>query len=404
MTSVATRSTSSLEPRKPDPNRASLWAITAAHVTVDMHSGSLVVLLPALLTALHLTYANAAAIITVNQMVMAISQPAFGWLGDRKPDCTVIWLGCLLAGLGVAGVLWMPSYWAVMAAVMLSGLGAAMFHPEALSRARTLTGGGSTAVGVFFSGGNVGSALGPILATGLIGIFGKPGALLMLAPTALSLFGLGSQWRTIAVKRQRQTRETQTSSERHKYSLIAFLIVLIAVRGTAVSGLVNFIPLYFGENRQLDSLSAAWLVTITSLAGVFGTLLGGSLADRFGRRLVMTVSILVEFAAIYGFLHLEGVPRVIAAAIAGGSLTVAWPVIVALMQEAMPSNLGLAAGLSLGTEYAASGLGTALLGVLADRSSVAGVMTALNWLPLLTLALIAFVPERVAPRAPAVRS
>jgi MFS transporter, FSR family, fosmidomycin resistance protein len=404
VTSAATRSTSSLEPKKPITNRASLWAITAAHVTVDMHSGSLVVLLPTLMTGLHLNYASAAAIITVNQIVMAISQPLFGWLGDRQPDATVIWLGCLLAGLGIAGVLWMPSHWAVMAAVMLSGLGAAMFHPEALSRARTLTGGGSAAVGVFFSGGNVGSALGPILATGLIGVFGKPGALLMLAPTALAMIGLGSQWRTIAVIRPKQMRETQTSSERHHYPLIAFLIALIAVRGAAVSGLVNFIPLYFGENRQLDALSAAWLVTITSLAGVFGTLLGGSLADRFGRRLVMTLSVVIEFAAIYGFLHLEGVPRLIAVAIAGGSLTVAWPVVVALMQEAMPSNLGLAAGLSLGTEYAASGLGMVALGVLADRSSVAAVMTALNWLPLLTLALIAFLPQRAVPRTPVVRS
>jgi MFS transporter, FSR family, fosmidomycin resistance protein len=84
----------------------------------------------------------------------------------------------------------------------------------------------------------------------------------------------------------------------------------------------------------------------------------------------------------------------IAVGIAGASLTVAWPIIVVMMQEAMPARLDLAAGLSLGTGYAASGLGVALLGVLADRSSVNLVMTVLAWLPLLSLVLIVFVPER----------
>jgi MFS transporter, FSR family, fosmidomycin resistance protein len=384
-----------LGPQTPITNRAALWEITTAHSSVDMHSGSLGVLLPFLIGTLHLNYTNAAAIITVNQIVMALAQPVFGFLGDRKPSATVIWVGCLLTGLGMISVLWMPNYPLVVVAVIVSGLGSSMFHPEALSRARSVIGAKTaSSVGVFFSGGNVGSALGPILAIPLIEWLGEFGALFLLVPTALALLGLHLKWNTINARRSTVVETTKTSSAVLRHGLVAFLMLLIAVRGLATTGLVTFMPLYFKENHQLGPLGAAWLVTITSLAGVFGTLWGGAFADRFGRRPVMALSILVEFVALYGFLHLEGIPRMVAVGIAGASLTVAWPIIVVMMQEAMPANLDLAAGLSLGTGYAASGLGVALLGVLADRSSVNLVMTVLAWLPLLSLVLIVFVPER----------
>jgi MFS transporter, FSR family, fosmidomycin resistance protein len=363
-----------------------------------MHSGSLGVLLPFLITTLHLNYANATAIITVNQIVMALAQPGFGFLGDRKLNATVIWLGCLLTGLGVVSVMWMPNYPLVMVAVIISGLGSSMFHPEALTRARSMIGGGSTrGVGLFFSGGNVGSALGPILAIPLLEWLGKVGVLFLLVPSAVALVGLRLQWRTINAARPERTKTARTSNLDVRHGLVAFLISLIAVRGLATTGLVTFMPLYFKENHQLGPLGAAWLVTVTSLAGVFGTLFGGVLADRFGRRPVMALSIVIEFGALYGFLHLKGIAQMVAVGIAGASLTVAWPIIVAMMQEAMPAKPDLAGGLSLGTGYAASGLGVALLGVLADRSSITLVMTVLAWLPLLSLVLIVFVPEKIVP-------
>ena len=375
-------------------NRPSVIAITAAHASVDMHTASLAVLLPLLLTALNLKYGNAAAIITANQIVIAVAQPIFGILGDRQPNRAMLWFGCLLAGLGMASVLWMPNYWAVMVAVILSGLGSAIFHPEAISRSRAvMRDKPATAVSIFFSGGSIGFAVGPILATVLTERWNKFGALLMLVPTALALMGLGSQWRTITTSRQDIRTEKSSSSARINYPLVWFLILLIAVRGTVSTGLLAFIPLYFKENRQLGPEAAALMVTITSLSGVAGNLLGGTLGDRYGRRVLMASSLVIALAALYGFLHLGGIPQMIAAAIAGASLTAAWPIIVVMIQEAMPGNLGLAGGLSLGTTYAASGLGVGILGAYADVSSIAAVMTVLAILPVVSLLLTAFVPE-----------
>jgi MFS transporter, FSR family, fosmidomycin resistance protein len=396
--SVSKQPDSNLEQQTFANNRPSVFAIAAAHSSVDMHTGSLAVLLPVLLTSLNLNYTNAAAIITANQIVIAVAQPIFGILGDRKPNRAMIWFGCLLTGLGMASVLWMPNYWAVMVAVILSGLGSAIFHPEAISRSRAvMRDKPATSVSIFFSGGSIGFAVGPILATVLTERWSKFGALLMLVPTGLALVGLASQWRTITASREDVRTTKSGSSARINYPLVWFLILLIAVRGTVSTGLLAFIPLYFKENGQLGPEAAALMVTITSLSGVAGNLLGGTLGDKYGRRVLMASSLVISLAALYGFLNLQGIPQMIAAGIAGASLTAAWPIIVVMIQEAMPGNLGLAGGLSLGTTYAASGLGVGILGAYADISSIAAVMTVLAILPVVSLVLTAFVPER--PRA-----
>lgn len=176
------------------PHRPSIAAVTLAHISVDMQTGSLVVLLPILLAHFHLSYATAAAIITANNIIIAIAQPLFGILGDHRSYQWMVWAGCLLCGVAMASVLFLPSYGLVIAAVVLSGIGSAAFHPEALSRVRAVSAEKvASGTSFFFSGGNIGFALGPIVATLLVERLGKPGALLMLIPTTLGLLALWSQ-------------------------------------------------------------------------------------------------------------------------------------------------------------------------------------------------------------------
>jgi MFS transporter, FSR family, fosmidomycin resistance protein len=185
------------------PHRPSLYAITAAHASVDMQTGMLPVMLPALLSSLDLNYGLAAGIVTANQIIIAIAQPLFGLYGDRRPMKNLIWLGCALTALAMALVLWLPNYYAVLAAVFASGIGSAMFHPEALTRARAVMKDQPTVgVSVFFSGGNVGFALGPILAVLFLERIGKGGVLLMLIPMMAALALLATQWGVIASSRQ----------------------------------------------------------------------------------------------------------------------------------------------------------------------------------------------------------
>lgn len=380
-------------------DRFGLAAITLAHITVDMHTGSLVVLLPLLLSTFDLSYTSAAAIITANNLVIALAQPLFGVFGDRRTLTWLVPVGCALVGAAMASVLFLPSYALVLPAVMLSGVGSAAFHPEALARVRAVSGKRpATGASVFFAGGNVGFALGPILATLLTQRFGPPGALALLVPTLLALSLLAGQWRTLT--RRPEVKPKRAEGERRSRAGVAgavsFLMMLIILRSTTVGGLQTFIPLYFRENGLLSPEGAASLVTTLLIAGVIGTLSGGPLADRFGRKAMMLGTMVVSLIGLYGFLHGGGVWRFAALALTGISINAAWPVLVVMIQEAMPNSVGLASGLSLGTAYGAIGLGIAALGAVADTFGLGVTMNVITLLPLGVLLLTLLLPERLA--------
>lgn len=364
-----------------------------------MHTGSLAILLPALLVAFDLNYALAASIFTANNIVIAIAQPLFGTLGDAKSYRWMVWFGCALTGVAMVSIMFLPNYWLVIAAVMLSGIGSAMFHPEAISRVRAVSGTKVTSgVSLFFSGGNIGFALGPFLATFLATQFGKAGEALMLLPTLLALIFLATQWKVLstATNRKPKVASVSTSAKVAVAGLVAFLMLIIILRSSTLKGLETFIPLYYTETTNLSQQMIANLVTTLSLAGVIGTLLGGVVADRIGRRLTMGISMVISLAGIYGFLNTTGLIRFVLLFITGAFLTAAWPIIVVMIQEAMPNNVGLASGLSLGTAYGAQAIVVQLLGVVADQRGLETVMTILSLLPVGVLLLTFFVPEKVS--------
>jgi FSR family fosmidomycin resistance protein-like MFS transporter len=379
------------------PNRPAQLAVTFAHISVDMHTGSLAILLPVLLENFNLSFTLAATIFTVNQVVIAIAQPLFGSLGDTRSLRFMVWLGCGLAGFAMATIIFLPYYWLVIAAVMLSGLGSAMFHPEAISSMRGVSGDKvASGVSLFFSGGNVGFALGPLLVT-LFAMLGRGGEALMLVPTVLALIFLASQWRVLATASEAPRRTVTGAQGRLALAgLVGFLMIIIVLRSSTLKGLETFIPLYFSETTDLSRQIIASFVTTLSLAGVIGTLLGGVIADRIGRRLTMGISMVISLFGIYGFLNSEGLLRYTLLFIAGASLTAAWPIIVVMIQEAMPNNIGLASGLSLGTAYGAQAIVVQILGIVADQHGLGVVMTILGILPIGVLILTFFVPERVS--------
>ena len=364
-----------------------------------MHTGSLVVLLPLLLASFDLSYASAAAIITANNLVIAVAQPLFGIFGDRRALTWLVPFGCALAGVAMVSVLFVPSYAFVLPVVMLSGLGSAAFHPEALSRIRAVSGRlAASGTSVFFAGGNVGFALGPTLATLLTVRFGRPGVLVLLLPTLLALGVLASQWRVLGrvTPKVRRPASAVPGSRRGTVGAVAFLMALIILRSTTTGGLQTFMPLYFQETGTLPREGAALLVTILLISGVVGTLLGGTLAERFGRKALLLGSMAVATVGLYAFLHGSGFLRVAALCVSGMSINSAWPVLVVMIQESMPGQVGLASGLSLGTAYGAMGLGIAALGHLADVYGLSVTMNVITLLPILVLLLTLFLPERVA--------
>ncbi len=391
--------------------RAALSALTAAHTSVDMQTSSLVVLLPLLLTSFKLSYASAAAIISVNSLIIAVAQPFFGLISDRWNLRWLVFAGTALCGLAMAGVLFLPSYWLVLGAVVLSGIGSAAFHPEALTHTRTVSGDHkATGSSVFFFGGNMGFALGPLLCAILIERFGPPGATAMLLPMLLGMALLW--WQRRGYERPAPAPHAPRPSVGGvaasfpwgALALVSFLLTLLILRSVVQAGLQTFIPLYFTTEGGMNQAQAAQLVTVMALMGAVGTLFSGPVADRLGRRIVMAGSMAIVLPALFVVFRSEGLVQLAAIALAGAMITAPWTLTVVMIQDAMPNHLGLAGGLTLGTAYGAAGLGVAALGAFADTAGLAQALLVLTALPVLVMLLSLFVPERRRAPAPAAAS
>lgn len=378
--------------------RTSLLAIVLGHLTVDMQTGSLAVLLPLLLKTFSLDYTGAAAIMSFNNIVIALAQPLFGILGDRQQRRWLVYAGCLLTGLGMVAVMFLPSYWLIIGAVVVSGLGSAMFHPEALSVVRAVSG-HKTASGssIFFFGGNLGFALGPLLVAWLTHRWGTHAAIWMLVPTLVALGVLALNARAI-----RQPAMVLTVPHAHhgttpRYQnlwLVTLLLTLITVQTIILSGLKTFIPLYYEQFSQLPADWIALMLTTIALTGAAGTLFSGMAAERIGRKLVIILASLVVVGTLFAVFQTDGWLQLLLLGLTGFVLSMPWPLCVVMVQEAMPNSVGLASGLTLGLAYGASGLGIAALGWVGDLFGLQTTMNIVMWLPLAALAISFLVPER----------
>jgi FSR family fosmidomycin resistance protein-like MFS transporter len=409
-------------PAKVGIHKLGLGAIFLAHMAVDMQTSSLAVLLPALLVAFNLNYGLATGIISANNIVIAIAQPLFGTLGDYRKARWLVPLGCAVCGIAMVSVLFMPSYALIIVAVILSGLGSAAFHPEALSATRAVSGEQqTTGSSIFFFAGNLGFSLGPLAAALLLERAGTVGTLWMFAPIALGVAALWVQWPRyaawqsakaggIAVRLEKREGASPTPpsgaaggvarageppvSRRKTLGVVGFLLLFISVRLLVSGGLTTFVPLYFTEYRGLSEADVAPLLSVLAISGTVGTLFSGPLADRIGRRTVIVATMALSLVGLYVFAHTTGLMQVVALALSGVMLSAPWTLSVIMMQEALPRNVGLASGLSLGTAYGAMGLGVALLGNVADHFGLPFTMQLITWLPAVVLVMGLFAPER----------
>ena len=334
----------------------------------------------------------------LNNIIIALAQPLFGILGDRQQLRWLVYVGCLLTGLGMVAVMFLPSYWLIVAAVVVSGLGSAMFHPEALSVVRAVSAQkAASASSFFFFGGNLGFALGPLLMAWLTHRWGTHAAIWMLLPTLVALGFLVFNANTI-----RQPAMVLAVSHAHQGAtqryqnlwLVALLLTLITVQTIILSGLKTFIPLYYEQFSQLPADWIALMLTTIALTGAAGTLFSGMAAERIGRKMVIILASLVVVGTLFAVFQTDGWLQLLLLGLTGFVLSMPWPLCVVMVQEAMPNSVGLASGLTLGLAYGASGLGIAALGWVGDLFGLQTTMNIVMWLPLAALVISFLVPER----------
>jgi FSR family fosmidomycin resistance protein-like MFS transporter len=220
--------------------------LSAGHLFTDIAQGSIPALLPFLIAEDHLSYAAASALVLAATISSSVIQPLFGHVSDRLSLAWLMPLGPFLGGLGVALAGLAPSYGWTFAAIVLSGIGVAAFHPEGSRFANYVSGARrSSGMSLFSVGGNIGFALGPVLVTPLLVVFGMHGTVFVLIPTWLMTAALVHELpRLKTFRTDIVAGRVQKGDEHEAWGPFALLATVIALRSFVYFGMVTFIPLY----------------------------------------------------------------------------------------------------------------------------------------------------------------
>jgi MFS transporter, FSR family, fosmidomycin resistance protein len=380
-------------------DRRGLASLAAGHVCADMAQGAIPALLPFLIDQRGISYGAAGALILVTSVGSSAIQPLFGLGSDRLALPWLMPLGVFLAGLGIALVGLTSSYPATAAAVALSGLGVASFHPEGARFANQVSGERrGQGMSLFSLGGNAGFALGPILVTPLVLILGLHGTLLLaVIPTivaAVLVHELG-HLRAVAAEKSAHVARSVAEDDRDEddWNAFARLGGVVALRSAVYFGLQAFIPLWFIHHLGTGEGAGNAALTAMLVAGAAGTYAGGRVVDRLGRRRLVVGSTAITIPVLVALVVAPSpVPAGLLTALAGFLIILTFSITVVMSQEYLPSRLGLASGVSLGLAIGVGGIAAALMGLVADAFGLRTVM----WL-IVALAVPMVVLARTLP-------
>ncbi len=388
------------EPGRQDRmNLKALLLLSLGHLITDLTQGALPVLLPFLKEAFALSYAAAGAIVMTSNLTSSLIQPAFGYYSDRRGAIWMIPAGIAVSGVGFGLVGLAPNYLLLLAAVFISGLGVASFHPEGFKAARFFTGGRmATGMSFFSVGGNLGIAFGPLLAIAAYSWFGLKGIMLFLIPglIAAGIFLAALQWLGSPQREAARAGNSQGGARpaplgKRRIPLL-FLVLAVTVRSWVQMGLMAFIPFYFVNVLEGDPLMVGKLLTVFLMAGAAGTLLGAPIADRVGHKRFFVVTMVLLTPLLWLFLHCEGWWHFLVLGLAGAFLISTFSVTVVMAQQVLPDRLGMAAGLMVGFAIGMGGIGAAVLGSVADAWGVVTVLRITAFLPVAAALFAAAIP------------
>ncbi len=350
-----------------------LLVLSLGHLATDIYQGALPAILPFLREKLRLSYTEAGALVMASSISSSVIQPLFGFLSDRKEKPILLLLGSFCAGAGFSLLSLPSSYAAVLSLVVLSGLGIASYHPEGYRTSYFFTGERkASGMSVFSVGGNFGFALGPVLSLWIITHAGFPYLPLMMIPATVFLAMLIVSWKGLAIPRaNRETRKEESRAIPKGTALsLSIIIAIVIMRSWTQFGLMTYIPFYFIDYLNGDPVHSGKLVSVFLLGGVIGTLGGSPLADRWGHKFYLALSMLLA-SLIFPLIFVSGGPPLfLVLGMLGMVLISTFTVTVVMAQNLLPRNLGVASGLMVGFAIGTGGIGVTLLGVIADHLGV----------------------------------
>jgi FSR family fosmidomycin resistance protein-like MFS transporter len=378
-----------------------LLALSCAHMINDTLQALLPAIYPLLKSSYNLNYTQIGLITLTYQVTGSLLQPLVGFYTDRRPQpySLPIGMGVTMAGLVVLSQA--SGFGPLCLGAGMIGVGSSVFHPESSRVARMASGGKhGFAQSLFQVGGNFGTSLGPLLAAAIIIPRGQPHILwfTLLALAGILLLIRVGRWyrRNLGLLKPRPRPAGEAGPvrlSRGKVMLaLATLVVLIFSKYFYLISLTNYYTFYLIDRFQVSVQTSQIYLFVFLFAVAAGTIIGGPVGDRIGRKLVIWISILGVAPFSLALPHLGLTGTVVFTVFIGVILASAFSAILVYAQELVPGNVGLIAGLFFGLAFGAAGIGSALLGRLADHTSIRTVFEVSAYFPLLGL-LTAFLPE-----------
>ena len=390
-------------PARPKTSFRVLGALSTSHMINDMMQSLILAMYPVLKGDFHLSFGQIGLITLTYQLIASVLQPLIGVYTDRRPTPYSLPVGMASTLCGLLLLAMAPNFGTVLLAAAFVGMGSAIFHPESSRIARLASGGQhGLAQSLFQVGGNTGSAIGPLVAAAVIVPFGQRSAawFALAALMGIVLLWQVSRWyarQHAAAGGAARARRPVASPYPRKVVLgaIAVLLVLLFSKYFYVAGISSFYTFYLIEKFGLSVQNAQVHLFVFLFAAALGTLLGGPIGDRLGRKPVIWVSTLgmAPFALLLP--HADLFWTTVLTIVIGLIMSSSFSAILVYAQELMPGKVGTVSGLFFGFAFGMGGLGAAALGLLADRTSIEYVYHAIAWLPLLGI-VVALLPRRPA--------
>jgi FSR family fosmidomycin resistance protein-like MFS transporter len=400
-TSATLSSAPSALPARAKTSFGVLGALSTSHMINDMMQSLILAMYPILKGDFRLSFGQVGLITLTYQLTASLLQPLIGRYTDKRPTPYSLPCGMTSTLCGLMLLAFAPNFATVLLAAAFVGMGSAIFHPESSRIARLASGGQhGLAQSLFQVGGNTGTAIGPLIAAAVIVPFGQRSVAWFGLAALLGILLLlqVSRWYAMQQTIMRGTlRKAKVAVAPYPRKVvvgaIAVLLVLIFSKYFYMAGLSSFYTFYLIDKFGLSVQSAQVHLFIFLFASAVGTLLGGPIGDRIGRKPVIWVSILgvAPFALLLPHANLFWTTALTIAI--GLILSSAFSAILVYAQELMPGKVGTVSGLFFGFAFGMGGLGAALLGLLADRTGIEFVYQSIAWLPLLGI-VAALLPRR----------
>jgi MFS transporter, FSR family, fosmidomycin resistance protein len=376
-----------------------LAAISVSHLLNDLIQSLLPAIYPILKSNFHLDFGQIGLLTLTFQLTASLLQPLVGSFTDRRPQPFSLVAGMGFTLIGLLTLSRADSYPILLVAAALVGMGSSVFHPESSRVARLASGGRhGLAQSVFQVGGNAGTALGPLLAAFIVVPFGQPSIAWFSVVALLAmliLFAIGRWYQAKLADLRARPRAAETGSlvsKRRVAISISILMLLIFSKDFYVASLTNYFTFYLIAKFQLSVQEAQIYLFVFLGSLAVGTILGGAVGDKIGRRYVIWGSILGVLPFTLAMPYANLFWTAVLSVTIGLVLASAFSSILVYATELVPGRVGTIAGLFFGLSFGMAGLGAALLGQLADMTSIETVYKVCSFLPAIGL-LAYFLPK-----------